>query len=110
MPARAKPAKPAKAQDKPGKVAVRTPNVPGYTHRVDAAKYAAMKQALLKVMPRKDPGLTQAETADAVRSVAPKELFPGTTLNWWAKCVQLDLEARGELVRDGGKPLRWRRA
>jgi hypothetical protein len=28
---------------------------------------------------------------------------------WWAKCVQLDLEAQGVLARDGGKPLRWRR-
>ena len=33
----------------------------------------------------------------------------GTTQGWWAKTVQLDAEARGEVTRDGGKPLRWKR-
>ena len=33
----------------------------------------------------------------------------GTTQGWWANTVQLDAEARGEVIRDGGKPLRWRR-
>lgn len=42
--------------------------------------------------------------------LAPKDLFPAHTYHWWAKCVQLDLEARGEVVRDAkAKPLRWRR-
>ena len=43
-----------------------------------------------------------------------KKAFPasewGTTQGWWAKTVQLDAEARGEVIRDdGGKPLRWKR-
>ncbi len=32
----------------------------------------------------------------------------GTTQGWWTKTVQLDAEARGEVIRDGGKPLRWK--
>ena len=27
---------------------------------------------------------------------------------WWTKCVQLDLEAKGVVVREGSKPIRWR--
>jgi hypothetical protein len=26
---------------------------------------------------------------------------------WWAKAVQLDLEAKGIVVREATKPLRW---
>jgi len=94
-----------------GRVEVRNPNVPTYRSTVDGAKHAAMKKALLKVMPRKAPGLSQNEMFDAVRSVADPEHFPGgAKVEWWSKCVQLDMEARGELVREASKPLRWHRA
>lgn len=96
-------------KDDPEKVPVRTPNVPGYTGRVDKGKYKAMKVALLKIIPRDPPGLTQGEMISAAAKAAPKGMFPGSKANWWTKCVQLDLEAQGILARDGGKPLRWRR-
>ena len=86
---------------------MRTPNKPGYVGNVDKVRYTLMKKTLLAVLPKKDPGLTQSEMFRAVKVAAPR--FPGAH-PWWAKCVQLDLEARGELVRDAGKPLRWRRA
>ena len=92
------------------KVVVRTPNKPRSTQRVDAAKYAAMKRVLLRVMPSKAPGLTQNEMMAAVLKASPKDVFPAKTSYWWAKCVQLDLEARGELARETTKPLRWHRA
>jgi uncharacterized protein DUF6958 len=91
------------------KIAVRTPNVPSHSNEVDATKYAAMKKVLLKVMPKKAPGLTQAEMMAAVGRAAPKETFPRSTYMWWAKCVQLDLETRGDLTREDVKPLRWHR-
>lgn len=91
------------------KVSVRTPNVPGYSGTVDAAKYEAMKKVLTKVMPKKVPGITQGEMMAAVLKAVPKDVFPKTTSYWWAKCVQLDLEARGELEREETKPLRWHR-
>jgi hypothetical protein len=48
--------------------------------------------------------------AAAAKARAPEDLFPGgEKTGWWTKCVQLDLEAKGLLVR-AGKPLRWRRA
>ena len=91
-----------------GKIEVRTPNKPGYSHRVDAAKYARMKAILLKVLPRKKPGMTQTEMVAAVKKAAPVSVFPDSSVQWWVKCVQLDLEARGEVQRDAAaKPTRW---
>lgn len=90
-----------------GRVVVQNVNVPGYTTTVDAAKYGAMRAALLQVVPASG-GLTQAEMFDAVKPRLPDALFPGGAKSeWWTKCVQLDLEAKKLLVRDGGKPLRW---
>ncbi|MES2154509.1 MAG: hypothetical protein V4510_05175 [bacterium] len=93
----------------PGQVAVGTPNVPGYSNFVDAEKYAAMKDVLLAVVPAKAPGITQGEMFEAVRAKASRAKFPGSTERWWAKCVQLDLEAKGVLRRVDGTPLRWHR-
>ena len=108
---------PKKAKRKPGvfnapktsgpTVETRTPNVPDYRGRVDAVKYEAMKKLLLKVMPKKAPGFTQAEMFAALGKKAPQAIFPARTYMWWGKCVQLDLEARGYLVREDAKPLRW---
>lgn len=90
-----------------GKVQVGTPNVPGHTNNLDAAKYNAMKDLLLAVIPRKAPGITQGEMFDAVRAQASGNQFPGSTHRWWAKSVQLDLESKGVLVREPTTPLRW---
>ena len=86
-------------------------NVPGRTTRIKADKYEAMRRALLAVLPRRSPGLTQAEMFKAVRSHLPQDLFPGgATANWWAKTVQLDLEVKKILMRENSEPLRWYRS
>ena len=83
-------------------------NVPGYTVTIDAAKYDAMRKAILAALPIGAPGLTQAEIRQAVLEHLPEELFPkGAKAAWWAKMVQLDLEAKGIVVRESTKPLRW---
>lgn len=98
-------------QVSPDRIVVENVNHPGQATRVDAAKYAAMRSALLKVLPARMPGLTQAEMATAVLRHLPREHFPGgAKAGWWAKTVQLDLEAKGLVIRDAGRPLRWRRA
>jgi hypothetical protein len=90
------------------KVVVENVNVPGRTSRVNAAKYRAMKAAMLEVLPGGEPGLTQSELREAVIPHLPEDLFPeGATAGWWAKTVQLDLEAKGTVVREETKPLRW---
>lgn len=97
-------------QATPDRVVVENVNHPGQATRVDAAKYAAMRSALLRVLPVKEPGLTQAEMSRAVLRHLPREHFPGgAKAGWWAKTVQLDLEAKGLVIRDRVKPLRWRR-
>lgn len=85
-------------------------NLPGHIARVGAAKYSAARAALLKLLPRNEPGLTQSELMNAMRKALLLAQFPGTTSSWWMKTVQLDLEAKELVVRDHGKPLRWRRA
>jgi hypothetical protein len=91
-------------------VTIQNVNLPGYTVRVDAAKYQAMRRALLKVLPRAAPGLTQAEMRQALVPRVPRALFPDRgKVAWWAKTVQLDLEAKGLLRREKATPLRWHR-
>jgi len=92
------------------KITVENVNVPGRTTRVDKAMYDAMKAAMWKVLPSKPPGLTQNEMREAVVPHLPDDLFPGgAKAGWWAKTVQLDQEAKGTLVREATKPLRWHR-
>ena len=90
------------------KIVVENVNIPGRTSNVNAAKYRAMKAAMLEVLPDGEPGLTQSEIREAVVPHLPDELFPGgATAGWWAKTVQLDLEAKGVVVREETRPLRW---
>ena len=98
----------AKTTAEPSRVTVENVNVPGYSVRVDAAKYGVMRKAILAVLPSKAPGLTQEEIRQAVRTRLSEDLFPGgAKAAWWAKMVQLDLEAKGVVDREASKPLRW---
>ena len=85
-------------------------NCPGQVSNVDAEKYSAMRKALLKVLPKKEPGLTQKEMFAAILAHLPEQLWPeGKKSGWWAKTVQLDLEAKHLVARSCTKPLRWYR-
>jgi len=92
---------------KPAKVDVENVNHPGTTRSVDAEAYEAMKRAYLKVLPRTSPGLTLEEIRERVTALLPEKLFPGgAKAGWWAKTVQLDLEAKGLVFRTKSAPLR----
>lgn len=85
-------------------------NSPGHVVRVERAKYEAMRQAMLAVVPAKAPGLTAAEIKARLLPLLPEALFPGgAKAGWWQKGVQLDLEARGQMARADTKPLRFYR-
>ncbi|MEE4199176.1 DUF6958 family protein [Erythrobacter sp.] len=89
-------------------IEVENVNTPGKVSRVNAAKYADMLAAFERAVPKSSPGLTQGEVREAVKPHLSQDLFPGgKTCGWWAKTVQLDLEAKGQLVREQTKPLRW---
>jgi hypothetical protein len=80
---------------------------PGSTYTVDAEKYQAMKRAYLAVLPKAPPGLTAAEIGERLLAHLSEAQFPGgAKAGWWAKAVQLDLEAKGIVARTHGRPLR----
>ena len=90
------------------KVEVENPNSPGKTSRVNKAKYQDMRQAMLAVLTKDQPGMSQAEYKAALLPHLSQDLFPGgEKAGWWTKCVQLDLEAKGIVARSNTKPLRF---
>jgi hypothetical protein len=106
-PAKRRPAKKA-AAGKSEIVQTLNVNAPGKTYPRNAAKYEAARKVFLKVIPRTGAGVTQSEMMALMKQALAGSDF-GSTVGWWTKTVQLDAEARGEVVRDGGKPLRWKR-
>jgi hypothetical protein len=97
--------------NEPKKVQVENVNHPGKIRHVDADKYNAVKRAFLKILPtRRSPGLTEPELRARLVRQLPQRLFPGgATAGWWAKTVQLDLEAKGLVAREKTRPLRLRK-
>lgn len=89
------------------KIEVRNVASPGHIARVDAAKYAAMRLELLKILPDSPPGLSVAAAKEALLPHLDGGLFPGgEKAGWWLKCVQLDLEFKGMIARAKGAPVR----
>jgi hypothetical protein len=93
------------------KIAIENVNHPGKVERVDAGMYEAMKLAIMTVLPASSPGMTVGEVQDAVPAHLSEALYPGgAKAGWWMKAVQLDLEAKGLVVREKTKPLRLHKA
>lgn len=73
---------------------------------VDAVKFKAAKAALVAASPLSPPGKKIADIHVKAKELLPQDLFPaGATSGWWFKCVQLDMEARGEMKRSSTSPL-----
>jgi len=90
------------------KITVENVNQPGQTTRVNAEKYHAMRDAMAAVLGGQGEALDYATIKEGVKPLLSQDLFPGgATAGWWIKCVQLDLEAKGQLVRTKDKPLRF---
>lgn len=87
------------------RIVVENVNVPGYKNTVDATKYATVRDALVKALPKRSPGLTQDEMLAAVQPRLEGDL--ASKAMWWIKTVQLDLEAKKRMTREATKPLRW---
>ncbi len=89
------------------KIEIENAASPGRTVRVDKVKYSAMKDALLAVLPSSTPGVTVAQAKQKLLPLLSQDVFPGgEKAGWWLKAVQLDLEAKGRIVREASKPLR----
>lgn len=93
------------------RIAVENVNHPGSVRQVDAAPYEAMKSAYLAVLSSAPQGLTIEEIGARLGTHLPQEIFPGgAKAGWWAKTVQLDLEAKGIIRRRNTRPLRLAKA
>jgi hypothetical protein len=93
--------------DADGKIRIESATSPGHVQRVDRAKYMALRDALVAVLPKGAPGITVAEAKKALLPRLPDALFPGDDkAGWWLKAVQLDLEAKGTIARTATNPVR----
>ena len=67
-----------------GKIEIENAVSPGRTVRVNRAKYEAMRDALLAVLPSSSPGLTVAEAKAKLFPLLPQDLLPGgDKAGWW---------------------------
>ena len=75
-------------------------------------KYEPIRKAILASLPRNKEGVSFKELVAAVGAKVPEGLFPKPgSVAWYAKVVQLDLEASGQIERVVGVvPQRLRRA
>lgn len=88
-------------------VATKNPGKGKKGPRVDAARYEAMKTALLAVIPQGGDGVRFADLAGLVKKRLPAATFEGASVLWYVTTVKLDLEARGLLRRvPGASPQR----
>lgn len=93
--------------DAEAKITIESVTSPSHVQRVDRAKYMAMRDALMAILPLEAPGLTVAEAKAALLPHLSEDLFPGgDKAGWWLKAVQLDLEAKAIIKRGPGKPVR----
>jgi hypothetical protein len=89
------------------KILIESVTSPGFTERVNRAKYEAMRDALMAILPGVSGALSVADAKTALMPYLSQEYFPGgEKVGWWLKAVQLDLEAKGVIARAPGKPVR----
>lgn len=89
------------------KIEIESITSPHHVQRVNKAKFVAMRDAFLPVLPSEAPGMSVAEAKAALLPNLSQELFPGgEKAGWWLKAVQLDLEAKGVIERGGHGPVR----
>ncbi|WP_158931671.1 DUF6958 family protein [Acidisphaera sp. S103] len=95
----------------PEKIGMENVNHPGRVVRVEAAKYNAVLEAVLSVLPSQPPGLTLVELREAVRPLVSGEVLPdGFKAGWWVMGIQLDLRAKQVIATENSKPLRLYRS
>lgn len=79
--------------------------------RIDARKYAALREAILQALREHPDGLSFKALPDAVLERLPGGEIPGGgSIMWYLTVVKLDLEARGLVERVKGKRPQWLRA
>lgn len=71
--------------------------------RIDAARYRAVRKAILEAVPpksRQPDGIPFKDLPGAVRRLLPGGAIPGGgSISWYVTTVKLDLEAKGLIAR-----------
>ena len=72
-------------------------------------RITGLRKMMLAVLPDAPPGLTVAFQSRMLPRL-PRGLFPGgAKAGWWLEAVQVDLEAKGVVLRERTRPLRLRK-
>ncbi len=62
------------------------------------------------MLPKTPPGLTADEIGERLAADVPARVFAeGAKVGWWARTMQLDLEAKGFIAREQTSPLSFHR-
>jgi hypothetical protein len=90
-------------------------NHPDYSENLNETKYNIIRDAMMAVLPAKD-GMSFKEMEAGVKGLLGNtaqitELFPKPgSIRWYCKAVQLDLEAKEEIMRiPKATPMKLRR-
>lgn len=78
------------------RVECRTPTPGKKPTAIDAAKFEAFRKAILKVVPKREPGVAFSDLPELVAPHVPEGIG---SLPWYTTTVKLELEVRGEIVR-----------
>ena len=93
------------------KIEVENINHPGTARSGRPGHVRCDETSLSQGSSRQIPGLTLAQISERLAGELPQDLFPGgAKAGWWAKTVQLDLEAKGLVRREKASPIRLYRA
>jgi hypothetical protein len=95
-------------KEEPERVVCLTPAPGGKPTRIVAWKFAAVRRAILEVLPNRGEGVV---FIDLFEEVPPRLTGEGLlelgAVKWYVTTVKLELEVRGEVVRvEGSKPQR----
>lgn len=99
-------------RDSSPKIEVRSFSNRGWRGLVDAATYEVVSRAVMRVIPRLEPGMTLSELKNKAAFHIPRSLIDDSDkLQWWVKVAVQNLEFQGEIERSRvAKPLKWHRA
>lgn len=90
-----------------GKVEVRSPKSSKSTTRIDAAKYWAVRHAILKAVPISDYGMPMKHLSAEVARRLPEGIPGGGSIDRYTMLVKDDLVVRGLIERvPGSRPQR----
>lgn len=77
---------------------------------ISKAKYDAMRNALLRVVPDTEDGVPFPSLSDEVAPHLGSAFKPSDSITWYLVAVKQDLEARGEIeIVEGARPQHVRR-